>query len=261
MSATDIGWLGLALSTILVVVALGLSVWRRLRVESQILWACARMTVQLLVVGSALALVFEGTIWWSWLWVAGIVVVAAATVRRRAEEVPNAFGLSLVANAIAAAVTLAVVFGLGIFPLEPRFLVPIAGMMVGNAMQYTVVAARRVVEELRDKRPEVEARLALGQPWRQASRPYVRNAIRTALLPQIEKTKAVGIIFLPGLMTGLILAGVDPVDAVLAQAAIMFLILGAVATTSTTIALGLTRRLFTSDHRLVRIATPDGAGS
>lgn len=260
MNETDIGWIGLAISTILVLVALGLSLWRKLRIEKQIIWASARMTAQLLIVGSALALVFEGTIWWSWLWVVAIVVVAAWTVRRRASEVPNAFGLSLVANGAAAVVTLSVVFGLGVFPLEPRYLVPIAGMMVGNAMEYTIIAARRVVEELREKRPEVEARLALGQPWQVASRPFVRNAIRTALLPQVEKTKAVGIIFLPGLMTGLILAGTDPVDAVRAQAAIMFLILGGVATTSSTVALGLTRRLFTPDHRLIHIADPAASG-
>ncbi|HYZ99646.1 MAG TPA: ABC transporter permease, partial [Acidimicrobiales bacterium] len=80
----------------------------------------------------------------------------------------------------------------------------------------------------------------------------------TALTAQIESTKAVGLVFLPGAMTGLILAGVDPVDAVLVQAAIMYLILGAVATNVVVIGLGLTRRLFTPDHRLVRLARVEG---
>ena len=71
---------------------------------------------------------------------------------------------------------------------------------------------------------------------------------------QLESTKAVGLVFLPGAMTGLILAGVDPVDAVLVQAAIMYLILGCVATNVVIIGLGLTRQLFTPDHRLVRLA-------
>ena len=125
--------------------------------------------------------------------------------------------------------------------------------MIGNAMKDAVVASRRIVAELSDKRPEVEARLALGQPWQQASRPYLRTSLRTALISQIETTKAVGLVFLPGAMTGLILAGVDPVDAVKVQAAIMFLILGAVATNITVIGIGVTRRLFTPDHRLVRL--------
>ena len=153
-------------------------------------------------------------------------------------------------------VTLGVIFGLRVFPLEGRTLVPLGGMMIGNSMKATVVAARRVIEEIRDKRREVEARLALGQPSGLASRPYVRAALRTALTPQIETTKAVGLVFLPGAMTGLILAGVDPVDAVLVQAAIMFLILGSVATTSTVVTLGVASRLFTDDHRLKRLPRP-----
>jgi putative ABC transport system permease protein len=71
------------------------------------------------------------------------------------------------------------------------------------------------------------------------------------MLPAIEQTKVVGLISLPGAMTGLILGGVDPADAVKIQAAVMYLILGAVTTTASVIGLGLTRRLFTADHRLV----------
>jgi len=128
--------------------------------------------------------------------------------------------------------------------------VPLAGMMIGNSLSATVLAARRVTDELADKRHEIEARLALGQSSKQAARPYIRAAIRTALTPQIESTKAVGLVFLPGAMTGLILGGVDPLDAVLVQAAIMYLILGAVAITAIVVALGVMRNLFTPDHRL-----------
>ena len=131
-------------------------------------------------------------------------------------------------------------FGLGVYPAVGRAVVPIAGMMIGNSIGSIVVASRRILGELADRRPEVEARLALGQPWQEASRPFVRSALRTALTSQIESTKAVGLVFLPGAMTGLILAGADPVDAVLVQAAIMYLILGCVATNVVVIGLGLT---------------------
>jgi putative ABC transport system permease protein len=160
------------------------------------------------------------------------------------------------AFAAAAVLTLGIVFGFGIFPIEGRTVVPLAGMMVGNAMNGAVLTARRTVEELRDKREEVEVRLALGQPAAAAARPYLAAALRTALIPQIETTKAVGLVFLPGAMTGLILAGVDPVDAVLVQAVVMFMVLGAVATTSAVIGLGLIRRLFTADHRLAPLPRP-----
>ena len=80
--------------------------------------------------------------------------------------------------------------------------------------------------------------------------------VGAALTPQIETTKATGLVFLPGAMTGLILAGAAPLQAVLVQAVVMFLVLAATATTTTVIALGLIRRLFTPDHRLVYLPAP-----
>jgi putative ABC transport system permease protein len=256
MSDAAIGWGGLALSLILVGVAIGLSLWQGLRLERDLLWATGRALAQLLAVGYVLVfLVDDDTpVAFAWGWVVVMVLVASVTVRRRAPEVPGIAWLTLAATSLSAALSLFVVFGLGVYPTVGRAVVPIAGMMIGNSIGSIVVAARRILGELADRRPEVEARLALGQPWQQASKPFVRSALRTAVTTQIESTKAVGLVFLPGAMTGLILAGADPVDAVLVQAAIMYLILGTVATNVVVIGLGLTRRLFTPDHRLVRLA-------
>lgn len=249
----DIGWTGLLTSLVLVGVAIAISLWRRLGLEGSMLWSSARAMVQLLLVGLLLSVLFRSrhSLGWSWLWVLGMVAFAAETVRRRAREVPDMFVLALTAFATSAVVTLGVLFGLNVFPLQARALIPLAGMMVGNAMTATVLVGRRVFEELRDKRAEVEARLSLGLSSRDAARPYLRSALRTALIPQIESTKAVGIVFLPGAMTGLILAGAAPMKAVLVQAAVMYLVLGSAATTTVVVALGVSRRLFTRDHRLV----------
>jgi putative ABC transport system permease protein len=255
-SASSIGWGGLAASLVLVAVALVVS-WRmKLGLERSMLWSCARAGVQLLLTGWALTLVLkpDASIAWAWAWVAAMVVVAALTVRNRAGDVPSILPLALIATATVGAVSLGVIFGFHIFPVEARTVIPLAGMMIGNSMTSVVVAARRVTGELADKRLEVEARLALGLSWKEASRPYLREAMRTAMIPQIESTKAVGLVFLPGAMTGLILAGVSPVDAVQVQLAIMYLILGSVATSVTVVAVGLTRQLFTDDSRLVRLA-------
>jgi putative ABC transport system permease protein len=257
-TSSSIGWSGLLASTVLVVVAVAIS-WRlALGLERSMVWSCIRAAAQLLVTGWALTLVLrpEASIAWSWLWVVAMVGVAGLTVRNRAPEVPGILPLALGATAAVGAVSLGVIFGFGIFPVEARTVIPLAGMMIGNSMTAVVVAARRVTGELRDKRLEVESRLALGQSWKEASRPYVREAMRTAMIPQIESTKAVGLVFLPGAMTGLILAGVSPVDAVQVQLAIMYLILGSVATSVTVVGLGLTRQLFTPDGRLVRLVRP-----
>jgi putative ABC transport system permease protein len=255
---TDIGWEGLAVSVLLVALAIGLSMWRGLGLEGSIAWATVRALAQLLAVGLALQVLLEpGTsLAWSVLWVLGMIVFAAETVRRRAREVPQLFSLALAAFGAAAVIVLGVLFGLGVFDLDAQTLIPLAGLMIGNSMTATVLVARRLVEELRDKRAEVEARLALGQPSADAAQPYIRTALRTALVPQIETTKAVGLVFLPGAMTGLILAGVDPLDAVEVQAAVMFVVLGSAATTTAVVALGVQRRLFTRDHRLVRLPRP-----
>ncbi|MDE0802603.1 MAG: iron export ABC transporter permease subunit FetB [Acidimicrobiales bacterium] len=258
MADGDVGWWGLAASLILIVVTLGISLWRRLGLERDVTVAVMRAAAQLLAVGYALGLIIvpdepEKNVGFAWAWLVFMVVFASWTVSQRAPEVPGVFRLALQALVASTAVTVAVIFGLGIFPPETRTIIPIGGMMVGNAMSSTVVAGRRILAEFSEKRPEVEARLALGQSWQVASRPSLRSALRTGMTAQIETTKAVGLVFLPGAMTGLILAGVEPVDAVMVQAAIMFLILGAVAINVVVIGTGVTKRLFTDDHRLVRI--------
>jgi len=248
----DIGLSGLALSGVLVGVALAISMARRLGLTRDLIAAALRALVQLLIVGAALALVIDDNdpLIWTWLWLAAMVAFASWTVGRRAPEVPGVRLLALGAFTAAGAVSLGVLFGLGIFDPTGRAIIPLAGMTVGNSMTGTVLASRRIVAEARDNRHLIEARLAVGLPGREAFAPHLRESLRTALVPQIESTKAVGIIALPGAMTGLILAGVDPVDAVRVQVAVMYLVLGSVATSTSVVALGLTRGIFTSDHRL-----------
>jgi len=251
----DVSWLALSAALVLVVVAVGLSFWRRLGLEQSIAWAAVRAAVQLLAVGAVLAWLLDPgrSLVWSWCWVGVMLVTAAVIVRSRAPEIPGVVLMALEAFGAALVVALSVLFGLGIFELEAITLIPLAGLTIGNAMAATVLVARRIYDGIRDQQAEVEARLALGQRSSEAARPYVRRALRTALVPQIETTKAVGLVLLPGTMTGLILAGVEPWEAVKVQLAVMYLVLGATATTTTVIAMGVQRRLFTRDHRLIRM--------
>jgi putative ABC transport system permease protein len=255
--AGDVSPLGLALSLSLVGVAVVLSLSLGLGLERRILWAALRALVQLLLVGIALVFVIdpEQSLAWSIAWVVAMVGFAAWTVGRRAPEVPGAARLSLLAFGATAIITLGVLFGMGIFPLEPRTLVPLAGMTIGNSMTATVLVSRRVITEFSEKRGLIEVLLSLGYSGRDAFRPFLRASVSTALIPQIETTKAVGIVFLPGAMTGLILAGVSPLDAVLVQIVVMYLVLGSVAVSTTVVAVGLSRSLFTGDQRAVHVHT------
>ena len=243
---------GAIASGLLVLVAIGVSWWAGLHLERDLVTAAVRAAVQLALLGLVLvAILTPGQpLALSWLWVAVMIVFAGWTVQRRVQQVPRMWLLSMGAFTASAVVTLGVLFGAGVFPLEANTVVPLAGLMIGNSMTATVLVARRITAELKDKRLEVEARLALGQPSSEAATPYLREAVRTALIPQIETTKAVGIVILPGMMVGLLLAGVTPLDAVQAQLVIMYLVLGSVAVTTSVIALGMRRLLFTRAHQL-----------
>lgn len=251
--ANDPSWLGLSAAGLLILVAVALSLAQRLGLARTILWAAVRALVQLAAVGVVLGLLLaDGTsIAWSWLWVGVMLLFAAWTTARRASEVPGVFVLSLTAYGASCLITLGVLFGFGVFDLEPRTLVTLSGMVVGNSLAATVLVGRRVVEGLHERRDEVEARLALGLTSNEASATVLRDSVRTALIPQVETTKAVGIVFLPGAMVGLLLAGAEPAMAVKVQLAVMYLILGSVATTTAVVALGVRRRAFSADHRLV----------
>ena len=243
---------GAIASGLLVLVAIGVSWWAGLRLERDLVTAAVRAAAQLALLGLVLvAILTPGQpLALSWLWVAVMIIFAGWTVQRRVPQVPRMWLLSMGAFAASAVVTLGVLFGAGVFPVEANTVVPLAGLMIGNSMTATVLVARRITAELKDKRLEVEARLALGQPSSEAAVPYLRESLRTALIPQIETTKAVGIVFLPGMMVGLLLAGVTPLDAVQAQLVIMYLVLGSVAVTTSVIALGMRRILFTPAHQL-----------
>jgi putative ABC transport system permease protein len=252
----DIGVAGLAASGILVAVAVAISLWRRLGLERSLLWASLRALVQLLTVGWVLQFVVDPAdpLIFSVIWIVAMIGFAAYTTSRRARDVPNVLVLSVIAYTASAIVVLGVLFGFGIYAVEGRTLVPLAGMVIGNSLAATVLVSRQLLIAATEQRELIEARLALGLTAKEAFQPHLRQALRTALVPQIESTKAVGIVFLPGAMVGLILAGVAPADAVKVQVSVMYLVLGSVATTTAVMSLGISRELFTPAQQLRRPA-------
>jgi len=259
MDRTDIGLVGMAASSLLIAVAVAISLWRSLGLERSVLFAAARALVQLIIVGYALQLVVDpdDPLIFSLVWLVGMLSFAAYTTQRRASDVPSVFRLSLLAYAASAAVTLGVLFGFGVYEVEGRTIVPLAGIVIGNSLSATVLVSRQLFAAASMQRGDIEGRLALGLSSSEAFQPHLRRALRTALVPQIESTKAVGIIALPGAMVGLILAGVEPVDAVRVQVSVMYLVLGSVATTTAVMSLGIARQLFTGADQLRRFDSPE----
>ncbi len=255
MNTADIGFVGLAVSGILIGVAVAISLWRRLGLELTIVWAALRALVQLLLVGVALQFVVDDDdpLVFAFIWLVVMHVFAAYTTYQRARRVRAVFGLSLLSYVASSIVTLGVLFGFGVYEPSGRTIVPLAGIVIGNSLAATVLVSNRLFEAATERRADIEGRLALGLTATDAFNPTLRAALRTALIPQIETTKAVGIIALPGAMVGLILAGTDPQDAVKVQVSVMYLVLGSVATTTAVMSLGIARRLFTPAQQLRRI--------
>ncbi len=218
-------------SLALVAIAVAISARLRVGVERSIVWAAIRATVQLLAVGLLFTVIFDSSLaeLWAWLWVAAMVTVAVTVVLRRAPKVPGILLPAVAAVTGSAVLSVIVVFGFGVLELEPVRLVVVVGITLGNAMPSAVGGVAQTVSLVRSRPGEVEALLALGMKRPEIVRYLAPQSARLALVPHIERTKVVGLIALPGAMTGLLLAGVDPLDAVVLQLLVMLIVLGAVA--------------------------------
>jgi putative ABC transport system permease protein len=256
MSEQVVGWSSLVVSLVFVLIALAVTAGEHLGLTKPILVALVRSLAQMALVGFVLVPIVnpQTPMIWSWLWVLVIVIFAAVTTARRTREIPGMFALALLALSAVGFVGLAIVFGLGVFELEGRTLVPVAGMLIGNSMNSAVVASNRVSESVANQRSEIEAGLALGMTVKVASRRFIRSSLRTAISPQVEQTAALGIIVLPGTMTGLILAGVEPFAAVRTQLALMYVILAGVVIAASITGLGTLAKLSTRDNRILKLA-------
>ncbi|MDJ0791777.1 MAG: ABC transporter permease [Acidimicrobiia bacterium] len=241
----------LAASTVLIVIAIAIARWLHLDIERSIVIAAVRASVQLIAVGVLLTVVIDSGLeaLLAPLWIAVMVVIAAVVVARRAGSqavlVPAIFAIG-----IPTVIVLAVVFGFGVLPAEPIQFIVVAGITIGNTLPATVLGTDQIRRQLTEDRATVEALLALGIDARRSSRFMVSEATRVAILPQIERTKVVGLVALPGAFTGLLIAGVAPLEAAVVQLVVMFLVLGSVAMSSAVVAVITAQRAFTSDQRL-----------
>jgi putative ABC transport system permease protein len=240
-----------AASLALVAVAAAISLWQRADLERDIAVATARSIVQLTLVGYAIKLIFEAdTIWLVLVLLAVMVVFGAITARHRAVGVPGSFRPLLIALALAGGATLGLVVALGIFDPTPRYLVPVGGMVIGNAMTASAVALNRLGDEMRDARPRIEATLALGATAREAAAPTVRRSLRSGMISLVDSTKTTGLIFFPGTMVGMLLAGADPTDAVRLQLILLYTLLGSVSISALTATALAYRNFFTPAAQL-----------
>jgi len=226
----DVTLAQVAATLALVAIAIGVSFWQRAGLENEIAVAVVRSFVQLTAIGFVIQVIFdEDTVALVVVLIAVMVLFGAFTARHRARRVPHAFWPLLVALSVSAIATLGLVVALGVFEPEPRFLVPVGGMVVGNSMTASAVALNRLGDEMHDSAHRIEATLALGASATEAAAPFVRRSLRTGMITLVDSTKTTGLIFFPGTMVGMLLAGAEPVDAVRLQLILLYALLGSVA--------------------------------
>jgi len=247
ISIGDVG-----LSLLLVAVAVVVSRARKADLERDIAIATFRSFAQLLAVGFVLDYVFGDHEWMTPVVLVVMVGTATATSGARGKRVPGAYGVALASIAAATGGTLGVLLALGIVPAAPRAVIPLGSMIVSNAMNTASLVMTRLYDDLAAHRREVEARLSLGQTAAEASLPWHRAAVRTGTLPIVDQTKVVGLVALPGAMTGMLLAGASPSSAIRLQLVVMYMLLGGSAFAALVAAHLTVRRLFTPHHQLIR---------
>ncbi len=179
-----------------------------------------------------------------------MVGFGAWTARGRARAVPGAIGPITLALAAAAGVTLGLVLVLGVFEAEPRYLVPVGGMVIGNSMTAAAVALNRLADEVSGQARRLEATLALGATARQAASGIVTRSLRSGLIPLVDSTKTTGVVFFPGTMVGMLVAGAEPLDAVRLQLILLWVLLGAVSLAALLATTFAYRGFFTDAHQL-----------
>lgn len=242
----------MGLSLVLVAIGVAVSRLRRVGLERDIGIATLRSFVQLLAIGYVLEFVFDGRGGLTLVALAVMVGTATFTAAGRAKAVPGGRTVAAAAVGTSTAATLGLLALLGIVPVVARAIVPLGSMVISNAMVATSLVMASVYEGLADDRREVEARLALGETGREAASPWVRRALRQGMLPIVDNTKVVGLVALPGAMTGMILAGAPPLEAIRLQLVVMYLILGGNAFAALVAGELTVRRLFTPAHQLLR---------
>jgi putative ABC transport system permease protein len=251
----ELSWLDLSAAAVLVLLAASIARVRRLGLERSLLIGALRAVLQLVLVGHVLLWLFAARQWW--LVLAALTVMLAVAIKTAADRQDGEWwrhvrpmGISLL---LGSGVTLAYVTAVVVRVdpwFDPRYLVPLFGMILGNALNAAALAAERLSGEMRARSDEVEAWLALGAAPAQAAREATRRALRAAMIPSVNGLMIVGVVSLPGMMTGQILAGSSPLLAVRYQVLVVFMLAAAAAVSAATAVSSYVRTYFNPAEQL-----------
>lgn len=216
----------LALASILVVVSILFSYSQKLKLEKEIIIGVIRAIVQLTAVGYVLNIIFglKNPLFTSILLLV-MLYNAAYNAGKRGKNIKSSIFISFISIGSGAIVTLGVLLLAGAIKYTPSEMIPISGMIISNAMAAIGLCYKQLISDFKNKSQEVEEKLSLGADILPSSVEIIRDSIKTGMQPTIDSMKTLGIVSLPGMMTGLILAGTPPMEAIKYQIMVTFMLL------------------------------------
>ena len=214
----------LLMATVLIAVAVIVSYQQRMRLELEILHSALRAVVQLVVVGYVLHFIFGAD---HPLFTGGVLLVmlisAAINGGKRGAGIKHASWIAGASIGIGAVLTLGVLLSANVLSFTPYQMIPVGGMVMSGAMVAVGLCFRQITTSFKSRQQEIQIKLALGARPMQACKAILRAALIFSLQPTIDSAKTLGIVSLPGMMTGLILAGMSPMEAIKYQIIVIFM--------------------------------------
>lgn len=223
----------LLIASSLVLITLIFSYWQKLKLEKETIICVVRAVIQLVAVGYVLEYIFglQNPLFTTLLLIF-IIFNAAYNAAKRGKGIKNGLIISFAAIAAGTVVTLVILILSKTLQYEAYQIIPVGGMIISNSMVALGLSYRQIASDFKNKREEVETKLSLGADILPSSIEIIRNSIKTGMQPTIDSAKTLGIVSLPGMMTGLILAGTSPVEAIKYQIMVMFMLLSTTSISS-----------------------------
>lgn len=223
----------ISLAFIFVIIPLVMSVVLKLGLEKDVIIAAVRSTIQLMIVGYILTFVFDGN-HPIYMFLMILLMIAAATqnIIKKGQGIRGITWKIVLTLIVVEVLTIGILTGFRIIPFEPRYVIPISGMMIGNAMVLSLLFLNRFLSELDQNDEQIELILSLGGTPKQAIHRVLMTSIKNSMIPTIESTKTMGLVQLPGMMSGQIIGGADPLVAAQLQLLIIFLLMTAATLSS-----------------------------
>ena len=218
--------ISLIITSILMLIPIFISYKENLELEKEIVVSVVRAIIQLIIIGYILDTIFGMR---SNIFIIILILImifnASINTKNRSGEIKNVIAISFISMSVGTLVTMAVLILSGAIKFTANEVIPVAGMVVSNAMVAINISYRHLNTSFKNRRSEVEVKLSLGADIKESSKDIIRENIKIAIISTIDSAKTLGVVSLPGMMTGLILGGASPMEAIRFQIMVTFMVL------------------------------------